>query len=315
MATAIKHTFRTLNNRVDPTELKPDEMAVAQNVDCLDDSSIARRKGRTLVLSASGAHSFWSDPAGEFAFYGESSTLKRFWADGTATTLATLTTDELIDFVAVNNIFVYSSATDIGYISDGVAGAFEAPTDQSKIPTAEGRFVAFYNGRLYTLSETGLYYTDAYAVNQMDERNCLIPLLGEPTMLKPVDDGLWVGKGDKTIWLGGGSPEEFTYREYTDPVVPGTATAHTSPHRIGIKASGKIVLWGSSQGLCVGVNGGGMTVLTEDVLAVKPATQGSAIIREAEGHAHYLVVLKGTGTEYNKFTDAGLTVSSQTIGG
>lgn len=310
-----RHTFRTLNNLKDPTELSDDEMSVAENVNIHDDSSISLRKGRTLALSATAPHSFWAHPDGEAAYFVEGSSLKKFNVDETATVLYALSNNDRMAFEVVNNIVIFANGEDIGYIQEDTAALFDSPTDQHKVAVVTGSFLAFFKGRLYILNEDGLHYTDVNTVDQMDERNNLFPLLGEPTMLAALDNGLWVGKGAKTIWLGGTSPEEFDYHEFDDAIVPGTSVILDSPKRSGFKATGRHAVWVSGGGIVLGTNGGTPTVLTEGTLAVKPSRMGSAILRKQGGLTHFVAALQDTDTEDNKFTPAAITVDSQTTGG
>ena len=311
----FRHSFRTLNNLKDPIDLAPDEMTVAQNVDLHNDgATISLRPGRVSSLAGT-PHSLWATEDESQAYFCEDSVLKRFWPDGTATTLTTLSTDALVEFEEVNNIIVYTNDTDYGYIQDGSTGSFAAPTTQFKIAPPAGRFLALYNGRLFVLADEGLYYLDPYTADQMDERNCLIPLRGQPKMLKAVDDGLWVSKGDTTVFLRGGNPEEFKYDEIDSaPAIAGTAV-RTLGKKIGRDAASHYVLWASEHGLCLGGNGGSFNNLTEEYLAVKPSQQGAGVLREYAGRVHYLAVLQDTGTEHNQFIDPDITVDSQTTGG
>jgi hypothetical protein len=314
-ATPKTYTFRTLNNKVDPASIAADQMTVAENIDLDGVGGFSRRKGRTSVALMSSPHSLWSSEDDAVAFYGYDSTLKRFWSDETSTDLLSLSTDDKISFVQVNNVIVFSNGTDIGYVKDGEAELMPTPTEQFKIAMAAGVFIAFYNGRLYALGHDGLYYSDPYTITQMDERNCIIPLLGAPTMLIALKDGLWVGKDDKVIWLSGGNPEEFTYTEYSDSVVPGTAVVNSSTKRLGLKIEGKFAVWTSDSGICVGANGGAYQIITEDYLAVKKAESGTGFIREANGLVHYITSLQDTSATHNQYTPASITVDSQTTGG
>ena len=315
MARPKRHTFRTLNNKTDPAYLGDDEMSVAENVDLDNQGGFRRRKGRTSVATLTDPHSFWAAPDSSVALYGHSSTLKRFWADESSTSLLTLSNDSTLSFQKVNNLVVFSNGTDIGYVLDGVASLLTTPSEQFKVATAAGKFIALYNGRLFVLNDDGLYYTDPYTIDQMDERNSLIPLLGTPTMLLALDSGLWAGKGDKAIWLGGGNPEEFIYKDHEGQVIAGTGVAHVTPERFGLNVLGKFALWVSSLGVCLGTDSGAMQVLTEDSLAVGSALSGAGIIRKENGLAHYVSVLHDATESPDKFTPATIGVDIQTTNG
>lgn len=315
MASPRRHTFNNLNNRLDPAQLGDDEMSVAENVDLDNRGGFRRRKGRTSVATLTDPHSLWAAPDNSVALYGHGGVLKRFWDDESSTSLLPLSNDSALTFEVVNNLVMFSNGTDIGYVLDGVASLLTAPSEQFKVATAAGDFIALYNGRLFVLNHDGLYYTDPYTVDQMDERNSLIPLLGTPTMLLALDDGLWVGKGDKVIWLGGGNPEEFTYKDKSSAVVAGTGVAHKSAAKFGFNATGRFALWTSSEGICLGTNSGELQVITEATLAVSLAKSGAGIIRNEGGLSHYISALRDTTASPDKFTPVSISVNTQTTGG
>jgi hypothetical protein len=315
MARSQTIVFKTLNNRVDPATIDQEEMSVAENIDIHDDFSISMRDGQSSSYSSSGSHSAWNTKDEKSLFFCEDAFLMKFDSTDGVSVIASLTTNDPVSFTEVNDIIVYSNNTDIGFIKDGTAFEFDAPVPAFKIPMAAGRFITFYKTRLYALTEDGLYFSDPYAVNQMDERNCLIPLLGVPAMLEALDDCLWIGKGFKTIVITGKEPNDFEYRDYTSAVVPGSAVQSDIPNAYGTEVVGRYAIWTSDAGICLGSNGGAFKLITEDFLAVKKAMFGAGTIRRKGGLAHYVVVLKDLKPEDNKFQDESIEIITETEGG
>jgi len=304
-------TFKTINNRLDPIQLAPDEMSVAENIVIGDDNSISRRQGRTLSVATENPHSLWSSSDGENTYYVASGMLMRLYGDMTTTAVGMLSYDEPLSYEPVNNIVVVSNGLEIKFInkSDELHD-FSTPDENHKIALRPGRFIAFFRGRLYVLCDEGLYYSDPYAVQQMDERSCLIPLEGEPTMLIALDDCLWVGKGDKTIRILGKNPEEFTYKEFSSKVVPYSAKAIDRTSRFKLSSDGRFCVWTSADGICIGSNSGKYSLVTEEFLSVKKADFAASFIREEQGMAHYITSLHGTTTPRNQFDPASIEVNS-----
>lgn len=313
MSRSSEITFKTVNNRLDPALVKADEMVVAENIEILDDNSIRRRKGRSLFLSASSPHSLWSTDDEEFTYFVEAGVLKRITVEGVVS-LGLLATDDYLDYQKINNIVVFSSEKQIGYIGANQSiYSFVVDGQNHKINIVPGKFIAFYRGRLYVLNDAGIYYSDPYAIQQMDERSCLIPLLGEPRMLIALDDCLWVGKGDKVIRITGLSPDEFSYKEFSSKVVPYSAKTMNRMPRMKQEEKGRFCLWVSDDGICKGTNSGEYSLVTEDFLVVKQADLASAFIREESGMAHYIVSLKGAGSTRNQFDPLSISVDSENI--
>jgi len=67
---------------------------------------------------------------------------------------------------------------------------------------------------MYIARNQTLWFTDGYNLNTVDMRSNAIGFKDEITMLKAVDDGLWISIGDvdgrgEIKFLSGGTPEDF----------------------------------------------------------------------------------------------------------
>jgi hypothetical protein len=315
MARASNTVFKSINNRVDSSMIDPDQMSVAKNIDIHDDESISLRDGRTLFAAETDPHSMWATADENTCYFVAGGVIKRLFPDGTTAAVKTLAADAPVAFCEVNNIVVYTDNVEIGFIQDGAAGTLRTSSRAHKIPVVAGRFLAFYNSRLFILNDDGLNYTDSYDIDQMDERNHLFPLLGRPTMLQAAGDCLWVGKGMKTIAITGKEPKDFEYESYDSEVVLGSGVTSDIPTPFGVKTAGEYVLFVSDAGICIGMGNGDIQVVTEDFLSVKPASNGAATLRLKDGMAHYVAVLTDTGAEVNKSRQEEIPVSTEIIGG
>jgi len=277
-------------------------LTAMQNFDAGEDAEATVREGFALALAGS-AHSGWSTAGSDRAFFVESAALKQFLGTS-ATSLLTLSTNDRTVFVEVNNGVVFTNGTDIGFIDASGASLFGAVTTEFKRRMPAGQHLAFHNGRLWVAVGSILYRSDAYNIEQYDERTGVLPMPADIEMLKAVQSesggGLWLAYTGKTAFLQGGD-------EAFKDVVPYGAVPHTATHGkaewFGVQGlSGNIVVWRSSRGVCVGDETGRMINMSEGSVALKPGTEGAAIIRHSGGGTHFLSTVRAPGSEYNIYT-------------
>lgn len=308
----IKYVFGGVNNVLDPMELgaiedarRPlvSEMISASNVDISDRRAVRRRKGYTSVLASTTAHSLWATTDETQAFYVDSGYLKRLNSDYTGTNITAVTANTKMAFCEVNNVIAYSNGVDFGVIDGGVVSA-AGPTDKvGRIPTRPGNHLAFFNSRIYIGTDWGLYYTDPYDIDYMDEGNCRIPMGGTVTMVAPVVDGLWVGLHDKIIFLPGGDATELSWIQAANYGVIPHAYNICDATRVGQeKGTGNVVVFASTRGICVGGPGGQFANLSIEKLSYRPGQSGAVLTRESEGQVHHIAAMQNPGTAFNKDT-------------
>jgi hypothetical protein len=324
---SIFYQFRSVNNVDDPSVLgryadarSPvlTDLVEAVNVDLGNKLEADVRQGFVQAYSGT-PHSGWATADGKRSFFVEGGVLKEF--DGsTATTLVSLSTDEPCEFCEANNVIIYSNATDIGYIDSTGANEFTEPAEVTAAADTDivfkaimpaGHLLAFYNGSLWVAHDNVVTRSDAYDLMARDERYSDIPLPGEVTMLTPVDDGLWVSDGRTAAFIQEG---ETSYLE-TAPygAILGTAVEGKAEW-LGVQGvSGKVVVWRSARGVCVGGNGGRFLNLSEDTVALKGGDLGAAMLRHANGQIHYVSTVRQTDDAYNPHVDAGVSVNTVTI--
>jgi len=99
-------------------EVPADSLRRAVNVDILDSGKIRRRKGFSQTLAATNPHSLWSD--GVNAYYVVSNTLRRFFENGTSTSLGSVVVGaNKLAYVKVNSEVYFTCATARGRIKSG----------------------------------------------------------------------------------------------------------------------------------------------------------------------------------------------------
>jgi hypothetical protein len=292
----IFKNFAGINNVANATNLDIRELQEANNVDIDNEGRITRRNGYTKKYAPSGkSHSLWSND--RICLFVDGTSLMELHTDYSATVLRTNISTLPVEYADANEEVYYTNATVIGYIDKlGVPQLFTDPGIEYKMAPQPGQHIEFYNGRLYIARNHTLWFTDAYALGRVDMRKNAIEFKDEITMVKAVDDGLYVSIGDindrsSVIFLSGPSPEEMKYIEVAEyGAIEGTAVKPKSAF-VGDGTPGKTVMWTSRKGICLGANGGNFKNLTAARYEVTRNRYGAGLYRLNGGTPQYIASL------------------------
>jgi hypothetical protein len=154
-----------------------------------------------------------------------------------------------------------------------------------------GKFLEYYNGRIYFAVGNILYWTLPFAYHIVDYRENFVQFPEDITDVAAVDDGLYVG-ADKTYFLGGDKPQDFTVKDVTDDVIVSYTMVVVPASKVLKEGDDPVVVWTGHRGVWVGGPGGQITNITEDRYVPKSATEGTAVIRDRDGSDQYAALLK-----------------------
>ncbi len=287
--------FKGINNVANALDLDFDELVQANNIDIDNRGKAKRRNGNTKKYTPSGVlHSMWSND--RICLFVDGTTLKELLTDYTATTIRSNVSAYPMDYVDVNEEVYYTNASLNGYVKNGINQLFSDPGINFKKVPPPGQHIEHYNGRNYIAQNHTIWITDAYALGRVDMRKGFISMKDEVTMIKAVDDGIYVSIGDiddrsSVIFLGGQGPEDFTYRVVADyGAIEGTAVKPKSAY-IGEGIEGTTVMWASRKGICLGANGGNFKNLTATRYVVPDNRYGAGLFRLQNGIPQYIASL------------------------
>jgi hypothetical protein len=291
----IFNQFAGINNVDDAVNLTPQDLVEAPNIDIDNKGRATRRPGYTRKYNPSGVlHSMWSND--RICLFVEGTTLMRLLPDYTATIIRSNISNLPVDYDDWNEMVYYTNASVIGYVVNGVDQTVSDPGLDFKDAIPPGQHITYYNGRIYIAKNETIWYTDAYALNRVDMRKNVIPMKDEITMMKAVDDGIYVSIGDiddrsSVIFLAGSTPEEFIYREVADyGAIEGTGKKVKGAF-IGDGVVGDPVMWVSRKGICIGANGGNFRNLTAGRYEVPNNRYGAGQFRLRNGIPQYISTL------------------------
>jgi len=153
--------------------------------------------------------------------------------------------------------------------------------------------IAYGNGRMLVAVGSQLYCSEPYAPELFDPRKSW-PFLDAITMVQPLEDGTWLGTKSQVIWLPNAEPEKWQFMVKAPyGVIPGTAYVDSLSSVGDGSGKGPAVYFATTQGLCVGGNGGQMSNFTEGRFAYPIQERGAGIMRRHRGMSQYLTTLHG----------------------
>ncbi len=288
-------TVSGINNVIDETRLESHELVYASNIDISNKGKPSTRGGVVKKVTPGDAiHSMWGD--NKMCFFVEGGVLKRLHEDYTSSVLRTGVSDYPMSYTKVNDQYFYSNAAVIGYVYNGVSTLFPTPTREHKYIPLPGQHIEYYKGRLYVARNETIWYSDAIYLGEVDRRYNHLKLENEITMMKAVDDGIWVTVGDihrqTTYFIGGAVREEFTRKRVAGyGCIEGTAVKIKDGSKVGEGLSGTVIMWASDNGLCIGANGGRFINITDGKFNVPKKRFGAGLFRDVDGLAQYITTL------------------------
>jgi hypothetical protein len=154
------------------------------------------------------------------------------------------------------------------YVGPSTSKHFDGP------PT--GHLLELYNGYMFIAQDNVLWNSMPFNYHSYDlnKGNLLYP--GRITMVKAVKDGLYLSDENNTYYLNGMSPREFIQTKVADyPAIEGTATLIDGSKLWNGDIRGRIVIWTSPEGICIGGPEGMFVNLTERKLTYPNANYGT----------------------------------------
>jgi len=267
------------------------DMAVMQNIDISNQFALSTRQGSDLKLAGTDMHSLWSD--GSVGLFVDYDSLYRLLDDYTsALLLSGLNIAARMSYASVADRVYLTNGYIIRYYKDSQIYSIPVPTAGYKLPLPAGQYILYYKGRLYVASGKILYIADALC-DHYDIRTGYRVFKNDITILAATDSGIYVADGS-TWYMQGEAPEDFKIVKVLDvDAVPNTAITVKGDYFDDEVADGNVVIWTSTEGICMGNNSGKVRFLSQDRYVLNGNRSGSAALRKMDGQNHYIVTLEG----------------------
>jgi len=285
-----------LNNARDPVRIKYDpetgigELAIAYNVNIGDNHRISRVKGFTATSRNESCHSLWPrENPGFNCFFVSGGSIYRLNPDYSRTGIRSgLTLNARMSYVGVsdgkNDNIYYTNGYELGIIRENISypwekGEYVGPeTKKVFYDPPIGTLLEVYNGHMFVVQGNNVYYSEKFAYDR--HRMLNLPFPHDITMFRAIDDGIYVGTEREIYFLNGEDPESFVLRRKADyGVIRGTDVL-TNGDKIGKDSQyfGKVVVWTTAKGICLGAVGGQFKNLTWKNLRYPNSIQGAGLI-------------------------------------
>lgn len=310
--------FKGLRNTVTAERLTGEDLQRAQNIDLDNAGQAHRRRGYTLRASGN-YHSLYTCSLGTFVV--KNGSLGRLYPDFSFSSLATVGDDPLAYVEVAGNLY-YSSADAGGVVrSDYTVADWGSSPDMWLSPVVNptaylgeirGKLLgkppratalAYYNSRIYLAQDTTLWATEPYLYELVDKTKGYKQFEAPITILGAVSNGLYVGTRQGVYFLEGDTLDTLKMRKVsTAAALPGSLV-NVPSDRVTSQIPGNIsysskmaILFLTTSGLCVGLDGGVMYDLTQDRVWFPDAVSAAAMYREQDGMSQYVGVTDSRGT-------------------
>jgi len=329
-------TFGGMNNASDPatvgapTYQNRTYSACADIVNCDVDSSgnVSRREGSAVDVEA-------AVTSAGLGFCVVDGAINAYSAGVLTPLVGSPAVADVTEFLQVNDIVVFSDDTTIGYIKDDLPTILSSSTEADDIldleawvastypagaevtesnmeidafamSTRPGYCLEFYNGAVYmarqVTNDTGVawfvFCTKTFNAAKEDDRfNVVAGFKDQITMIKAVNDGIFVGTLGGTFFLSGdgvkGSAEGI--RGFTQRKLNSFGAIYGSAAKVpGKKEKGsEIVMWLTANGVYAGGDGGVCEDVSEDRALVPAGLTAAAFVRQTGDDWHYVVSIAG----------------------
>lgn len=145
----------------------------------------------------------------------------------------------------------------------------------------------YYKGRNYYAVGDVLWASLPFNLELVDYTKDYLPFDGEIVMLAEVSNGIYVATTEKTYYLSGNDPQDFTVIEALNYGAIRSAPVKADKLKDGSNA----MLWASPKGAIAGLDGGQVLNMTDGVFTFGQSATATGVFREINGQRHFVVSL------------------------
>ena len=171
-------------------------------------------------------------------------------------------------------------------------------------PPPESYIVKSFQGLLLVASGSSIFWNQAQMPHLFKWSTDVVTFESAPKFIATVADGFYVGEGDRTWFVGGTDPTQWT-RTLVDVSPP----IQCKPIEVRgtkipmLQTPAMCSLWLTNDGVVAGQPSGITQHLTEDRVAMSSGESGSLVLKEMEGISQVLASFRKTSSNQFKVTD------------
>jgi hypothetical protein len=323
----VLNSWDGLKNTLQPERLGPKDLVRARNVVLDDTGQPSRRRGYTLKLPGN-VHSLFQTYHGVVLGV-VNAELGIINPDYSHQPLTFIGTDPAagmapLAYAQVGDLVYYVGGVDRGVVD--IPGRSWSPwgdpndlwlspvvNPTETLPPVAGRLLkqpphatnmTYYNGRLYLGQGPTLWATELYLYNLVDATAGYKLFEADITMLGTVTDGIYVGTKEGVWFLTGPTYAEMKRIRALDVgVVPGSMVdipgELANPPQVPFAAITPVaaaLMFMTTKGVCIALDGGKVTSMTESKYAFPEAVAAAALYRQQDGVNQYIAALHSGGS-------------------
>jgi hypothetical protein len=188
-------------------------------------------------------------------------------------------------------LVVPAAATSASYTANTLS--LQTPLEtQLLLPPVAGQVVASFMGRALVASENVLFVSNglSYELFNVLEHYAFDSRIN---VVAPLQDGCFIGTETEILWAGGRDPDKWSFvRKAVDRAVPGTLVFAPATEVLeSAEDEATVALWVNDSGICIGLNGGGLTNISEGKHSFDSPLRGAGLFRAQGSLNNYVGVL------------------------
>lgn len=249
------------------------------NVDIDDNGKPHRRDGYgDAVYNGGSIRSLWAND--KICLFADGTHLKTLNSYNITTNLVSgIDETDTFCYVEHGTLVYFANSSIIGYINADTATPypFPDPAQTFKAKMVGGQILEFYNSRLYAAHGCNLFFSDATVPTRMDIRKNAVAFPSRLTMMKAVNDGVYVSDSEGVYFEAGRDVSEFVERKVLDfPAIEGMSATAVVRGKI-VK---KVAYWMTKNGPYAGYSEGIVVPQQEGLFSIDGLQSGTAIIKD-----------------------------------
>jgi hypothetical protein len=160
-------------------------------------------------------------------------------------------------------------------------------------PPEPGSIVRYFAGRMWVASGPGVFYSEPLRFGLFSPIQNFFAYARDVSIMQPADAGMFV-VADKTYFYPATNPNETPQvAAYDHDGVRGTGLSMESQDLGLDEVTGKVAVWFSEKGLCIGTNGGQIIHAMERKVALEKYQSGATLFRAKDGIRQVVTAVKG----------------------
>ena len=284
--------FSGINNRKNRQDLSINELYTGTNVDINLHKKLSTRSGHSMVISGDYHDGRGFNELGIVLAVRNSNLVMFNKTLTTETFLRSVGTTKMVYVYHSNKVF-YTNSMVIGYIYNSASYNLATPTREYRANPLPGQCIEVHGFRLWVARGKELQFTDVGKFHSIDIRRNKRQMQSRVMMIRSVGKGMFISDESNIYYAEGTNPYKMPLtRVKPYPSVDGNAEI-VDGQLIGEGMPGRVAMWTSTEGICVGVEGGQIINLTELNYKIPDCISSANLHRFENNKSQFIATMVG----------------------